>query len=286
MSDHKGGTDAVHKVTLPSAIQRAAWVHQAASIGDAAPLEVITSFVGDGADVTVEVRTKSGKTLGKVTGKIGVNVFHGTFTVPEKTAEPLYFEAQLNKHGLKARSGLMAVLPRRAITNAKWDRKEARRGDVLKLTADTEYIADGAKVKIGIYEHDADGAHDLVTEFETEIKGKKVETSWEYEYHEDTDEIPTKEEAEKGYKPPQYFFRVSAGTAFADSDLLEFKDWIEIVLTDDTGKPAANKDFVVHLPDGSEKRGKLDSDGRAMVKDLPPGPVDVEFPDTEITEWS
>ena len=110
------------------------------------------------------------------------------------------------------------------------------------------------------------------------VESNKIEIEWEYEYYEDTDEIPTAEESEKGYNPPEYFFRVKIGKVFADSGLLEFKDWIEIELKDNEGNSFPNKDFILHLADGSEKRGTLDSDGYAMIDDVPPGRVTVEFP--------
>ena len=108
---------------------------------------------------------------------------------------------------LTKKSNCMYVYPAVEIKNLKWDKNEARRGDILKLTADVTNVYEGAEAEIQIWEHDSDGAHDLITKFPVIVKNKKIEADWEYEYHEDTDDIPTEEETEKGYNPPEYFFR-------------------------------------------------------------------------------
>jgi hypothetical protein len=55
----------------------------------------------------------------------------------------------------------------------KWDKKEARRGDILKLTADVINLYEGSEVEIRIWEHDSDGAHDLIGDlFDCEIRDR------------------------------------------------------------------------------------------------------------------
>lgn len=281
MSEHRGGTDSVHEVTLASAVQAAWWGVQQAEVGATAPLEVSTLFVGEGAAVKAEVRTKDGKTLGSVSGKIAAGRWSGEFVLPERSEGELYFEAELPKHGLKARSGLLTVRPRRVLENAKWDRAEARRGDVVKMTTDARKFTDGAEVKLSIYEHDDDGGHDFVTELTGEVVSEKVDVDWAYEYHDETLEIPTDPElgrVGKKYAHPEYFFVARAAGKEAKSGLLKFQDWIRICLVDDSKNPIPDEEYVLTLPDGSERRGKLGADGAAVEKDIPPGPVEIEFP--------
>jgi len=201
--------------------------------------------------------------------------------VPADAKEELYATVKLPKHSLSQKSGPLVILPPVQITNAKWDKKEARRGDILKLAADLKGVPDGVEAMVEIWEHDADGVHDFITKFPVQVKSKKIEVEWEYEYHEDTDDIPTTEEAEKGYHPPEYFFRVKVGEVTAESGLLEFKDWIEIELTDDEGTPIPGKKYKLLLPDGTEREGTLDGNGHAREENIPPGPVDVDFPDVK-----
>jgi hypothetical protein len=170
------------------------------------------------------------------------------------------------------------------ITNLKWGQEEARRGDIVKLSADIEGIPDDSEVMIYIYEHDQDGAHDFIAKFPVIVKDKKIETEWEYEYHEDTDEIPTDEELKeygRSYNPPEYFFVVDVyGAKFGkeqESGLLEFKDWIEISLKDEKGVAMGDIEYELTLPDNSTRKGKLDSNGRATEKDVPPGRSKVRF---------
>lgn len=278
MSEHSGGSDKIHKVTLPSAVQRARWTSLAAAAGTNVSGEIYTHFVSDGSKVDVEVRTKSGKAVGKTVGKVAISRCVFWLKLPENVNEDVYFEAQLQKHGLKARSDLLKVLPPRSITNCKWSKNEARRGDALKLTADVKGIAEGAEVSVEIFEQDPDGANDLVSQLSAPVKGGKIELEWEYDYKDDTVQIPTKDEAEKGYKNPQFFFRASACGASADSGLLVFKDWVELEVRDAGDKPMANEEYVAKLADGTEKRGKLDKDGRAKIENAPPGPIYVEYP--------
>ncbi|MCK5342498.1 MAG: hypothetical protein KAR20_03790, partial [Candidatus Heimdallarchaeota archaeon] len=122
-----------------------------------------------------------------------------------------------------------------------------------------------------------------------------IEAEWEYEYHEDTDEIPTDEEMKKygkTYNPPEYFFVIDVyGQRFGEnqeSNLLEFKDWIEIELKEEVKgpfggeeeeeNPFANEEYVVTFADGSEQRGNLDENGMAKAEDVPPGKIKIEFP--------
>ena len=71
------------------------------------------------------------------------------------------------------------------------------------------------------------------------------------------------EEAAKAAKPP------------------EPEHWIEIELLDDAGKPIANERYFVELPDGSQKSGRTDGQGRARVDGVDPGTAKVSFPDLD-----
>jgi|WetSurMetagenome_2_1015567.scaffolds.fasta_scaffold02922_7 hypothetical protein len=271
MPEHQGNTGKVNKVNLESSIDRVIWTSGTGCVGAKVGVEVNTHFVGNNSDIKIEISDKSGKVFETVKSKISGDLFYTQITVPEKAKDELYAEVKLSKLGLTKKSNLMYVYPAVEIKNLKWDKKEARRGDILKLTADVTNVYEGAEAEIQIWEHDSDGAHDLITKFPAIVKNNKIDIDWEYEYHEDTDEIPTEEEAERGYNPPEYFFRVVIAGVSADSGLLEFKDWIEIVWTADDGTPAANRRFKLITADGKERNESFDDHGRIRLEDMPPG---------------
>lgn len=279
MTSKQGATDSPHQIKLPSSIDQVLWTAPVAAVGASVGVEIFTHFVGNGAEIDIELSDHSGKNFGRYQEKISGNRFWAQIKVPADAEQALYATAKLPKHGLQMKSNPLILLPAVEITNLKWDKKEARRGDILKLTADVKGARDGAEGEIQIWEHDSDGAHDLITKFPVVVKDKKIEAEWEYEYHEDTDDIPTEEEAEKGYNPPEYFFRVKVEEVIADSEFLEFKDWVELELVDSDSRPIGNQQYVVYIADGSERKGQLDSEGHARIEDLPPGPITVEYPD-------
>jgi hypothetical protein len=282
-------TDAKEKVTLTSSLVYAEWQQSYAPVGQTAAFEVGTLFVGQGAPIEAKGKTSKGKSLGTVTGKVRGNKFIGEFTIPADTklGDMVYFDVKLPKNGLSGTSNQVAVVPPIKVTDLSWSATEARRGDILTLKASVENLPDAAKVKIIIYEFDRDGANDKITEMPATVQSNKIELQWAYEYHEDTDEIPSDEEMQrygKNYNPPEYFFTVKVDKQEfgkkQESGLLEFKDWVEIKLLDDQGKAMSGVDYTLTLSDGTQRQGTLDENGYAREEDVPPGQIDVSFGDT------
>lgn len=280
-------SDSAHVVKLTSSLIYAAWKSGAAPIGQAVPLEVVTAFVGQGASIKITGKSDAGKSLGTVSGKINNNVYVGELTIPDsvKIGDTVYFEVDLSANGVKGESNHIPAVPPIEVTNMKWSASEARRGDILTLSATVKGVPDRTDVKVYILEYDADGGHDKIAELPATVDKNKLELKWEYEYHEDVDEIPTKEEMQKygkSYNPPEYFFVVEVfGAKFGqkqESKLLLFKDYIDIVLTNQNGTPIPDHDYVLYMPDGSQRKGKLDKTGRAVERNVPPGDFRVEFP--------
>lgn len=288
MAEYTKSTDEVHIVTLESKITHAIWRSKAACMEEKAVFEVWTHFVGNGSDIQIKVEDKHGKKIKKLTGKVYGDYFAGSILVPKKAKEELSFTAKLPKHGLEMKSDTLKVIPPIAVTNMKWGQEEARREDLVKLSADIEGVPDETEVMIHIYEHDQDGAHDFITKFPCRVKNKKIEAEWEYEYHEDTDEIPTDEEMKeygKTYNPPEYFWVVEVyGKRFGqkqESGLLEFKDWLEIEIFDENSKSLANAQYTLRLADGEERKGNVDENGYTKEEDVPPGKINILFEQDE-----
>lgn len=283
MSEYQGQTDQVHEVKLTSVISQAMWDRPMSWAGEDVGILVFTHFVGDGSEIRITIRNDSGSRLDRIEDKVYGNRFKGTWTISNKAKDAIYFEAELRKHSLKKESEKMRIIPPIEITNAKWSQQEARRGDILTLTADVKEVPDGTEALIEIYEHDEDGAHDFITKIPVYVEANKIEIEWQYEYHEDTDDIPTAAESEKGYNPPEYFFRVKIGKVMAESGLLEFKDWVEFVFLDDSENPIEGMEVTLQAPDGSELKKTSDSDGKIEIKDALPGKYEIisqELPDS------
>lgn len=285
MAEYTKPTDEVHVITLDSKITHALWRTKTACVEEKAVFEVWTHFVGNGSDIQIKVEDKRGKKIEKLKGKVYGDYFAGSIIVPKKAKEELSFTAKLPKHGLEKKSDTLKVIPPIKVTNMKWGQKEARRGDVIKLSADIEDLPDETEVMIHIYEHDQDGAHDFITKFPCRVKNKKIEAEWEYEYHEDTDDIPTDEEMKKiggKYNPPEYFWAVEVfGMRFGlkqESGLLSFRDWIELFLQDAEGNYIPNEKYKIISADGAETERQLNQEGYAKIENMPPGKVKVIYP--------
>jgi hypothetical protein len=280
-------TDAKHKITLESSIIYSSWMTGKAYGASEAPFEVRTAFVGEGTKIKIKGKSEAGKTLGKLSDVIYSNQYMGKLSIPDnvKQGDFAYFEVELPQLNLKDESNHIPTSPPIKVTNVKWDRSEARRDDIVKMSADLTNVSDGTAIKVIIFEYDQDGVHDKIVEIPTTARNNKLELLWKYEYHEDVDEIPTHEELQKygkNYNPPEYFFVLDIdalrfGEA-QESGLLTFKDWIEIVLKDESGMPVPNEAYIFHLPDGTSRNGNLNGEGKAIEKDVPPGETRVEFP--------
>lgn len=283
-------TDEEHKEKLEPSLISATWKQGFAIGGQPALFEVLTVFVGNGAEIKVTGKSENGEKLGKIKDTIFNNCYVGKFDIPDdmEMDDLIYFEVDFPKNGISGESNRIPVFPPVKVTNMKWSAKEARRGDVLTLSAEVYGVNDKTEATVTIYEYDRDGLNDRIVELPVEVKNQKIEVKWEYQYFEDTDEIPSEWELQeygKSYNPPEYFFTIKLGdTEYGkkqESGLLLFKDWIEVELLDSNGQPVPNQDYILRLPDGTEKRGQLDGDGKARVEDVPPGKFRIVFPNWE-----
>ncbi|MEM8559066.1 MAG: hypothetical protein AAGG50_14695 [Bacteroidota bacterium] len=274
---HPGPSNEVTEVQLTSAIEQVQWTRRAAVAGARVGLEVFTRFVGNGAPLVTRLFDASGKTFGPYQDRLLNNRLSTVVTVPDGARDTLMAEVRLPDHGLQQDSEALLLFPPVEVRNAQWSQPEARRGDVLTLTTEVTGAPDGTRAEIAILEHDSDGAHDPITRFPAFVKQGRVEAEWAFEYHPDTDDVPTAGELETPYSHPEYFFRVEVLGIEAESPLLQFKDWVEVVLVDQRGQPVPDARYDVEFADGSTSSGTLDAEGRAVVRDVPPGPVVVRF---------
>jgi hypothetical protein len=277
-------TDTTNKIKLDSNLIYALWTYKRAHAGQEAELEVKTSMVGNGAKIKITCKNESGKKLDKAEGVVFNNQFTGKVLIPEnvKPDDMVFFEAELSKQSIKGESNSIPVRPAIKVTKLQWDRKEVKRKDVVTLSCRFQSgVEDGDDAVVLIYEHNPNSCDLKVVSIPTVIKDNKIEMKWEFDYQDDTKEIPSHDEMKpykKSYYNPQFYFVVVVdGIKIGEkleSGLLLFKDWIEFTL--DAPKKA-NKEYTLYLPDGSTRKGKLNEEGKAREEDLPPGPCRVEF---------
>ena len=281
-------TDEQHKIKVDSNLLYAVWKSGCARGGAEADLEVRTSFVGQGADIEIICKGDDYGKIKKIKDKIHNNRYNGKMPIPKDITpgDNVWFEVKLSKQRLKGKSNTIPGMPEPVLRKIQWDKKEARRGDIVKLQAELEQVADNTEAFVIIYEYDQDGNHDKIVTIPTTIKNRKIDMQWEYEYHEDVDEIPTDEEMKKygkKYNPPEYFFVIDIdGYKLGEkqeSGLLEYKAWAGFYYKDNEDKPVPDKKYEIKLADGTKKTGKVDSNGYAKVDDMPPGKTYISFPD-------
>ena len=278
-------TDSEHEVKLDSSLISVSWTCGMAIGGQTASFEVLTELVGEGAPIKVKGKNENGKKLGKVEGVMRRNHFGGTFQIPEdiELGDKVFFEAKLSKNSLDGESEHIPAYPPIRVSNMKWSAKEARRGDTLTLSAEISGLPNEAELAVVIYEYDRDGRNDRITELPARVEDGRVEIRWEYEYHEDTDEIPGQQELDRyggQYNPPEYFFTIKAeGVEYGkkqESGLLEFKDWVEVTLVREDGTPAADLSVTFTYPSGEQCTLTVPSDGILRIEDVPPGRFKIE----------
>jgi hypothetical protein len=277
--------DQAHKIQVQSNLIYALWTCGIAHAETEAPFIVKTSLVGEGAEIKIKLKNDSGKTLEKKSDKIFGNCYRGIIAVPLKVKmdDMLYLEIELSKQGLSGESNQVPAGPSLKPRSMQWSSKETKRGDVIKMQAQFIDLPDNTDAEVTIYEFDKDGNHDPLITLPTVIKNSALDLSWEYQYHDETDRIPTQSELKpyrKNYQRPQYFYVIEIdgcriGTK-QESGLLKFNDAITLSLVDPDGTVRANETYRITFPDGTEKKGTLDANGKASI-DMPPGPFTVEY---------
>jgi uncharacterized Zn-binding protein involved in type VI secretion len=67
----------------------------------------------------------------------------------------------------------------------------------------------------------------------------------------------------------------------AIENLLEEKTYVEFQLLNYNGEPIPHANYIMTLPDGEKRHGKLDNNGIVFIDKIPHGKCDIVFPDIE-----
>jgi hypothetical protein len=273
------------KIKVESHLIYSLWSCGIAHADTEAPFIVKTSLVGEGAEIKVKLKDDKGKTLEKKSDKIFGNCYRGWIGIPDKVRMDamLYLEVELSKHGLNGESNQIPAGPAIKAKSMKWSQSEVKRGDVVKMQVDFVDLPDKTEAIVRVFEFDQNGNNDPVISIPTEINGNRLEVQWEYQYHDETDQIPSQADLQpyqKKYQQPQYFFVVDIDGCLIgtkqESGFLKFNDAVALSLVNYDGTARANETYKITFADGTETKGALDADGKATVK-MPPGPFTVEY---------
>jgi len=275
-------TDKKTKLILESNLIYSMWKIGVARGGADVPFEVRTAFVGQGAEIEIKCEGDDYGKIEKVKDKIYNNRYNGSIHIPEdiKPGESVWFTVKLSKLGLKGESNVIPAAPPVVLKKMEWDRKEVCRDDEVKISVEFESgVEDGDEATIIIYEHLQDDINLPVITIPTEIKNRKINLIWKFNYQDEVNTIPTEEEKQKynkHYLRPQFFFivvidgvKIGLGK---ESGLMQFKDTVEFVLRDEHGTPLPNTEVIITLADGTEQKITTDENGIVKLTDIPPGP--------------
>lgn len=163
----------------------------------------------------------------------------------------------------------------RAIKSAKWDKRTAKVGEKVKMTAETTGIPAGEKATLEVHVKDSAFPDAVLKVINTKVQGDKIEGEWELVV--DKKFLKLQEEKLKtgGYSSPSYYFVAKTSTLSQRSDLMEYTDDIEFTLKDRDGNPIPDKKCRAILPSGEVKDGQLDGNGYKKFTDVPPGKLKI-----------
>lgn len=164
------------------------------------------------------------------------------------------------------------------VSNAKWAKDKAEVGEKVKMSAEVEGFEDGTKTAVQIYKRDISNPDVVFETIETEVKSGKIECEWEYKMPENEEDKKKFSDESSGFSAPEYYFEVIIENCKSRSGLLYFKDYIEIKLKDQEGNPLANEEFILYLPNGEVRKGKLDGNGYKKEEKIPSGSCSIKFP--------
>ncbi len=180
----------------------------------------------------------------------------------------------IQKSGIKEGDYEIAL---KAITKAEWSGTTAYVGDKVKLLVDTVGVEDGEKAELQVFIKDSNCADKLFKSFDCKISSGKVEQEWELKIDDQLADDQDAKVRSSGYSSPSFYFTVAVDGLKTKSALLIFKDYVELELKDDDGKPVGNVKYTVYLPNGGVKEGYLNKEGYAKEDDLPPGKIEYKY---------
>jgi len=97
---------------------------------------------------------------------------------------------------------------------------------------------------------------------------------------------PASVEVETAFSLTQQIMKTLGGSGTRPSEKQkEKKDWIEIILVDEEGKPMPGVRYRITPPNGSPVEGRLNEHGQAGLYQIDSGNCKITFPDLDKDVW-
>jgi hypothetical protein len=163
----------------------------------------------------------------------------------------------------------------RAITAAYWSVREAREDTPVEMLVEAVGFDDGTPVTIQVWERSINAPDRVIqTIGGLALENGRLRHRWKPPFGQEEDE----QEPPKGFRAPSYFFSVGLEGFNERSGVLVYRDWVEIELLDENGKPMADEAFKAVLANGTIVIGQLNISGKARIENILPGRVEISFP--------
>jgi uncharacterized Zn-binding protein involved in type VI secretion len=222
--------------------------------------------------IEFEFKDKAGNEVSGVHYKL-------TDTDNKESKSVLKTDGRILRDGVKQGQAKVVLID---LYSAAWSKEKAKVGDKVKLTVKSLGIDNGEKVEFRIFVKDINYADHLLTTLEANINSDKAEVEWEMKVDEEYIKIVDEKKNIGRYSLPFFYFDAYCNELVAKSPLLYYDDFIELNLVDTDNKPVKNEDYIIYLPNGEVRKGKLDGNGYKKEEKIPPGLCNVIFPNYKV----
>ncbi len=182
---------------------------------------------------------------------------------------------QVKKTGVKQGNHEIQLI---GIAKPKLSTSKVKVEGKVKVRAETFGIKSGTPAKVSVFMKDTNSSDKLYDVIETKVDGDKIEAEWKFEYKEDEENPDLGRSKSSKYSFPQFYFNIDAAGNRVRSETLQMTDDLELELTDADGNPIKDEPYEVYLASGEVRKGKLDKNGRATIKDVPAKKNRVVYP--------
>lgn len=295
--------DSFTLATVTPRFEWAAWDRPTVVAGHPARLTVQCTWVGEGNPVEVVLKDARNRTVGRAeTAMYGSRAVVGV-PVAREAEGVAAADVRLPDIGLAGTSGPLLVLPWIELS-PRWEQdgaptQTAREGGVVSLVvgvdARRDLLADleGAPVRLTVR---AGELAEPIVELRGAVRDREVRVDWraalpgarlDMARQALLDRAADRAGAPRGeppyrYRRPALSFTAELHGVEAASPDLPFADALTLSVVDlAAGGAAADRPVTLTWPDGSVEEQALDADGRLVVEEAMPGPVEVALAPAE-----